>query len=108
MTSKKDKGRNPCQGATQMTSKVNHRDMSTAAQRARVLEHLRAGSQTTYSLRRHGISHPAQRVRELILAGHVISSSPVTAIDSDGFAHRKVALYTLVKEVRSHIQEEAA
>ncbi|WP_175787099.1 helix-turn-helix domain-containing protein [Burkholderia anthina] len=88
--------------------KPNNKDMSTAAQRARVLEHLRAGSQTTYSLRRHGISHPAQRVRELILAGHVISSSPVTAIDSDGFAHRKVALYTLVKEVRSHIQEEAA
>ncbi|WDD95747.1 helix-turn-helix domain-containing protein [Burkholderia sp. FERM BP-3421] len=88
--------------------KFNNKDMSTAAQRARVLEYLRAGSQTTYSLRRHGISHPAQRVRELILIGHVISSSPVTAIDSDGFAHRKVALYTLVKEVRISTEEEAA
>lgn len=77
-------------------SKRNDKDMSTAAQRRRVVTYLRSAPQTTYSLRARGISHPAARVRELIARGYLISSDPVTAYDSDGYEHRGVALYTLL------------
>jgi len=70
-------------------------DMSPAAQRARVISLLRAAAQTTYSLRARGISHPAMRVKELVSAGYVIRSARVTAVDSDGYAHKRVALYSL-------------
>ncbi|VWB88185.1 hypothetical protein BLA6993_05493 [Burkholderia lata] len=96
MTSNKDKGRNPCQGATQKTSKVNHRDMSAAAQCKRVLEYLKADGQTTYSLRSKGISHPAQRIKELVRLGYQICSHRVSAVDSDGFLHANVARYSLL------------
>lgn len=99
MTTRKDKGRNSGKSATQKTTEVDSKDMSAAAQRKRVLEHLRAGNQTTYSLRKRGISHPAARVRELIALGHRITSSPVTAYDSDGYEHRNVALYSLAGEL---------
>jgi hypothetical protein len=107
MTTRNNKGRNSGKSATpNTTTKVDSKqrtrkeqDMSAAAQRARVLEHLRAGHQTTYSLRKRGISHPAARVRELIALGHQIASSPVIAYDSDGYAHRNVALYSLMGEL---------
>lgn len=96
MTTQNEKGRNSGKSATQdTTTKVNHKDMSASAQRLRVLEYLRASPQTTYSLRAHGISHPAQRVKELIALGHDITSHPVTAVDSDGFLHSRVARYSL-------------
>jgi hypothetical protein len=74
---------------------LNDKDMSAAAQCKRVLEHLEAGPQTTYSLRARGISHPAQRIKELIQLGYRIASGRVTAIDSDGFSHANVALYAV-------------
>ncbi|CAN7235747.1 helix-turn-helix domain-containing protein [Caballeronia sp. LjRoot34] len=107
MTTRNNKGRDSGKSATpKKTTKKDSKqkparlqDMSSAAQRKRVLEYLRASPQTTYSLRAHGISHPAQRVRELIVMdGYLIDSSPVTAIDSDGFMHRGVALYSLYGE----------
>jgi Helix-turn-helix domain len=79
----------------------NNKDMSAPAQRRRVLEFLRASPKTTYQLRARGISHPAQRIRELIVSGYVISSSMVTAYDSDGFEHRNVARYELLCEPRT-------
>jgi hypothetical protein len=75
--------------------KAKIRDMSKAAQQKRVLEYLRAGPQTTYSLRARGISHPAQRIRELIKLGFRIASGRVSAVDSDGFIHSNVALYSV-------------
>jgi hypothetical protein len=98
MTTPNEKGRNSGKSATRKTTKRNDRDMSTAAQRKRVLEYLMACPQTTYSLRARGISHPAQRVRELILAGNRISSHPVTAVDSDGYLHARVARYSIERE----------
>lgn len=104
MTARNNKGRDSGKSATPRKTTGNkskpttrkEQDMSAQAQRKRVLEYLRASPQTTYSLRAHGISHPAQRVRELIVMdGYLIDSSPVTAIDSDGFMHRGVALYSL-------------
>ena len=100
MTTTNETGRNSGKSATQdTTTKVNHRDMSAAAQRLRVLEYLRASPQTTYSLRARGISHPAQRVKELIALGHRIDSHPVTAVDSDGYLHSRVARYSLGLEL---------
>jgi hypothetical protein len=107
MTTPNEKGRNSGKSATRKTTKVDSKDMSAAAQRKRVLEHLRAGSQTTYSLRKRGISHPAARVRELIALGHLITSSPVVAYDSDGFEHRNVALYSLTGELELVDMREA-
>ncbi|WP_175836993.1 helix-turn-helix domain-containing protein [Burkholderia anthina] len=78
-----------------MTSKVNHRDMSAAAQCKRVLEYLKADGQTTYSLRAKGISYPAQRIKELVQLGYRICSHRVSAVDSDGFLHINVARYSL-------------
>ncbi len=80
---------------TTAKTRRNDRDMSRAAQCKRVLEFLKAGPQTTYSLRARGISHPAQRIKELIQLGYRIASGRVTAIDSDGFSHANVALYAV-------------
>lgn len=71
------------------------RSTSTAAQRARVLELLKTSPQTTYSLRAKGISHGAARVMELRQSGYSISSTLVNAVDSDGYTHVGVALYSL-------------
>ena len=68
---------------------------STVLQRQRALELLKIAPQTTYSLRRKGISHPAQRLKELIRNGYLITSTRVTAVDSDGYTHVGVALYSL-------------
>ncbi|NKJ45851.1 hypothetical protein CIC12_03650 [Burkholderia sp. SG-MS1] len=81
-------------------------NMSAAAQRARVVEALRGGPQTTYSLRARGISHPAMRVLELIASGYTILSSRVRAVDSDGFAHNGVALYELAELPQPDLFEE--
>ena len=95
MTTKNGKGRNSCKSATQKTTDVNDRDMSVAAQCKRVLEYLKSDGQTTYSLRAKGISHPAQRVKELVRLGYSICSYRVIAVDSDGFSHANVARYCL-------------
>lgn len=96
MTTENEKGRNSGKSATRKTTKVNDRDMSAAAQCKRVLEYLKADGQTTYSLRAKGISHPAQRVKELIQLGYRIYSHRVSAVDSDGFLHANVARYALI------------
>jgi hypothetical protein len=93
MTTRNDKGRAPARDAAPKTTRRNDTDMSTAAQRKRVLALLMASPQTTYSLRARGISHPAQRVKDLIKQGFLIESHRVTAIDSDGFSHAGVARY---------------
>ena len=96
MATKNELGRNSGKSATQETTDLNHRDMSAAAQCKRVLEFLKADGQTTYSLRAKGISHPAQRVKELVRLGYRICAHRVTAVDSDGFSHARVARYCLM------------
>ncbi|MBM2767065.1 helix-turn-helix domain-containing protein [Burkholderia anthina] len=76
--------------------KLNNKDMSAAAQCKRVLEYLKADGQTTYSLRARGISHPAQRIKELVRLGYRICAHRVSAVDSDGFLHANVARYSLL------------
>jgi hypothetical protein len=71
------------------------RSTSTEDQRARLLELLKISPQTTYSLRSHGIAQCAARIFELRKDGYPITTSTVTAVDSDGYSHINVALYCL-------------
>jgi hypothetical protein len=77
---------------------TKRRDMTPAAQRDFILKALRNSSKHTYWFRAQGCSHPAARVMELISAGYQIASDRVSAVDSDGYLHRGVAMYTLVAE----------
>lgn len=62
---------------------------------------LRLRSHHTYELRKCGISHPAGRVQNLLADGFVISSNRINTVDSDGFLHTGVALYSLISEPES-------
>jgi len=71
---------------------------ATEAQIARLISRLRMRPHHTHELRKCGISHPAGRVRDLCARGFVIESDRVSTVDSDGYPHVGVALYTLVAE----------
>jgi hypothetical protein len=85
---------------------LRSRSTATLTQRERALELLKISPQTTYGLRQKGISHPAQRLKELIADGHLITSSRVNAVDSDGYVHVGVAMYSLVKPVQPQLDLE--
>lgn len=87
--------------AQSSTDILKSKSTSTAAQHAKLLALLRQGPQTTYSLRKHGIPQCAARIFHLRALGHLILTEKVTAIDSDGFTHIRVARYTLIKEAPS-------
>lgn len=77
-----------------------NRTLSTSAeaQRFRILDALRSGPQTSYDLRRMGCYQCPTRVFELRRAGHPITTTRVTLVDSDGYSHRGVALYELLHQ----------
>lgn len=78
------------------TSRIlNSKSSRTEAQRARVLELLKISPQTTYTLRAKGLSHCAARIMELRKRGYLIVTSRVTTVDSDGYSHSGVAMYSL-------------
>lgn len=71
-------------------------DASIAAQRMRLLEHLRHDSITTIQARRDlNIMMPAARVKELRGAGHNIVTRLIGLRDDQGRLHHRVALYSL-------------
>ncbi|WP_175765097.1 helix-turn-helix domain-containing protein [Burkholderia ambifaria] len=76
---------------------ISPRALSATQQRALILRILSQRSAHTHELRAHGISHPAARVIELRRAGYSITSSRITSVDSDGFSHHGVALYSLAE-----------
>ena len=86
-------------GASKKTI-LSHESKSTATevQMAKLLVRLRTRPHHTYELRKCGISHPAGRVLNLVERGFLIESARVTSVDSDGFTHRGVALYSLIAE----------
>lgn len=77
--------------------KIKHA-LNNEAQIALTLTMLRLANRGNYELRAAGISHPAGRVRELRGRGCIIETHLVTAVDSDSFAHERVALYALIEE----------
>lgn len=80
----------------------NARSTATKAQIDRLAECLRRSAHHTHELRQRGISHPAGRIQDLLNAGYVIDSSRINTVDSDGFTHVGVALYSLVSEPGNH------
>lgn len=78
--------------------KSNSRSTSTEAQIARLVEMLRLRPHHTHELRRQGISHPAGRIQDLEEMGFVIGSDRINTVDSDGYLHTGVALYSLIEE----------
>lgn len=76
--------------------KFNARSTAKEAQIQRLLGLVTIRPHHTHELRKVGISHPAGRIRDLEKRGFVFDSDRITTIDSDGYAHRGVALYTLV------------
>lgn len=72
------------------------RSTSTEAQIQRLLGLITTRPHHTHELRKVGISHPAGRIRDLEKRGFVFDSDRITTIDSDGYAHRGVAIYSLV------------
>jgi hypothetical protein len=70
----------------------------TEAQLARLAGLLQRGPRHTHELRRHGISHPAARVLDLVKRGWNITSDRISTVDSDGFTHNRVARYSLISK----------
>ena len=100
-TSKKDNARGQAGEvgkAKQTQRKYSPRSTSTRAQLHRLVTMLRLCSRHTHELRKVGISHPAGRVKDLEHQGYVIASDRITTVDSDGFSHAGVALYSLISE----------
>ena len=72
-------------------------DTSTAAQRLRLLAHLRHKTIDTITARRDlNVMMPAARVKELRWAGHHIQTRLVDRCDDQGRKHPRVAVYTLL------------
>ncbi|MEW9570540.1 helix-turn-helix domain-containing protein [Rhodanobacter sp. Si-c] len=87
-------------GRAQFTTPAEVSNTSTAAQRQRLLAHLRHDSLDTITARRDlNVMHPAIRVKELREEGHRIITVRVDRHDDQGRAHHNVALYTLLQGV---------
>jgi hypothetical protein len=78
--------------------KFSAKSTASEAQLDRLLMLLRLRPHHTHELRSKGISHPAGRVLNLIKRGYLIGSGRIATVDSDGFEHVGVALYSLVSE----------
>lgn len=78
--------------------KVNSKSTSTEAQIEKLIELVRFGSRHTYELRKMGISHPAGRINDLKKRGYIFAKQPINTVDSDGYTHCNVALYSLISE----------
>jgi len=74
---------------------ISSRSTATRDQHLKVLELLRIADQTTYNLRAHGVAQCAARIFELKAQGYPITKTTVNAVDSDGYTHSGVALYSL-------------
>ena len=71
-------------------------DTSAAAQRIRLLAHLRGGSFTTIDARRDlDVLHPAMRVKELRQSGHNVVRRVIGVHEDYGRKYSHVALYSL-------------
>ena len=78
--------------------KSSAKSTSKDAQIERMLALLQRGPRHTHELRRHGISHPAARVLDLVQRGWNIASDRISTVDSDGFTHNRVARYSLISK----------
>jgi hypothetical protein len=88
--------------------KFSRKSTATIAQINKLRGLLQLRPHHTYELRKQGISHPAGRVNDLEDMGCVIDSARISTVDSDGFLHVGVALYSLISEPSASMAEQAA
>jgi hypothetical protein len=86
----------PPGGLGQGARKHSDKSTSTIAQLIRLVELISIRPRHTHELRQLGISHPAGRIDDLEKQGFSFETARITTIDSDGYPHRGVALYTLI------------
>lgn len=84
--------------ATAERNQINSRSTATEAQIAKLITLVKRRPHHTHELRMMGISHPAGRVFDLEKRGYTLERTRVTTVDSDGFEHVRVALYSLIGE----------
>ncbi|PNG46560.1 MULTISPECIES: helix-turn-helix domain-containing protein [unclassified Variovorax] len=82
----------------QLPPNSTSKSTATEVQIQKLIAFLRQRPRHTHELRMLGISHPAGRVLDLQERGYVLESARVASVDSDGFTHRGVALYSLIAE----------
>ncbi|MEN2426299.1 helix-turn-helix domain-containing protein [Chromobacterium vaccinii] len=93
------KNARPAEAETSANHSSNPTDLSTTAQRLRLLEALRNGQVDTFQAREVlNIMMPAARVKELRLAGFEILTLRVRLPDAAGIEHNGVARYVLISE----------
>jgi hypothetical protein len=80
---------------------------STHDQQQRILEALRRGPQTTDDLRELGIYQTSARIFGLRKQGHEIIMSRFSGMGRDGFYHRRMGKYTLVREASAKAEMAA-
>jgi len=85
----------PVNTPTKSTRNFSSRSTAKEAQIIRLLDCVVSRPHHTHELRQIGISHPAGRVHDLEKRGYQFDVALITTVDSDGYAHRGVALYTL-------------
>jgi Helix-turn-helix domain len=86
-----------------LQNKIDMNNTSASNQRLAILAELRAGPQTTITLRQHGVMHPAARIQELKQQGHNIQTVRVASVTPDGVLHRSVAKYVLLADVAAKV-----
>lgn len=102
MTSQK-KPEDRCNGTrapneNRMPAQCTSRSTATEVQIQKLIALLKRRPCHTHELRMFGISHPAGRVFDLVKRGYRLQTDRVTTVDSDGFRHVGVALYSLIAE----------
>lgn len=96
MTTIADTKQKPPGGRGQGDRKHSNKSTATKAQLVRLVALISIRPRHTHELRQLGISHPAGRIDDLEKQGFSFETARITTIDSDGYPHRGVALYTLI------------
>jgi hypothetical protein len=77
---------------------MSNRSTATEAQERRIIEALRAASQTADELRALGCIQAPARIWGLRKRGYVINTTLFDGVGADGFWHLRMARYTLISE----------
>lgn len=87
-------------GASSITSCKPNSSTSVVSQRNKILAILRRQPTTTLQFReQYGICSPASRIMELKLLGFNITKELLSAVDSCGVEHNRIARYALLQEI---------
>jgi len=90
---------NPEKPATKKR-KFSRKSTATEAQYERIVTMLRVGPKSTFDFRKAGIMSPASRIKELNdrYGFYIPTIDQRDLYDSEGFLHKRVAVYELIDE----------